>query len=200
MRFKNANKLLKREIERFRHSIIAIRLRDGTIVGNNTHPLDHLEWMYVRYGIDPFMGDRVKKSFKEAIFDISFPNKDLHFECIHIRFSHFSRWYSCHLDSVDTEGRWIDLPAPVVISIFDYITGEMKLIPHDDVSKKALKYLDQFITRSACDFMFHNDMWIPDDDVKRLKKEISDTFLNPEEEEKNEQENQEKEGHTEEEA
>lgn len=176
MCFKNANKLLKREIEHLRHSGLGIRLRDDTIVGDG-YPLDYLEWMYLRYRIDPFMGDRVKKSFKKSTFDISFSNEDIHFEGVHIRFSHFSRWYGCDLEPVDTAGKWIILP--VAISVFDYITGEMTLSPCDDVSKKALEYLDQFIVRSACDIMFHNDMWIPDDDVKRLKKEIADTFLSP---------------------
>ena len=195
MRFKNANKLLKREIERFRHSIIAIRLRDGTVVGNSTHPLDYLEWMYVRYGIDPFMGDRVKESFKEVIFDISFSDKDVHFEGVHIDFSHFSRWYNCHLNMFDSEDKLLRFR-----HIFDYITGEMKIIPHDDASRKALEYLDQFIVRSACDIMFRNNIWIPDDDVKRIKKEIVDKYLKPKEGDTNEQTNQEKEDHSEKEA
>ena len=175
MCFKHANKLLKREIERIKHSGLAIRLRDDTIVGDG-YPLYYLEWMYARYRIDPFLGDRVVKAFKKATFDISFSNKDTHFEGIRLEFYHHSGWWLCDIYPVDSKGMWHGLPK--AISVLDYITGEMTLSPCDDVSKKALKYLDQFIARSASDFMFRNDMWIPDDDVKRLKKEITDTFIN----------------------
>ena len=181
-------KLLARDINHFRHSEVGLKLHNGTIIGyKDCFAIPAIEYMYVKYRMDPYGLNRLIRALKNAVFDIEMDIGS------YVDYDNIVRYGRLYFENKKlylwTVGSAIKSRLGILLDndktkdpinefyIYEYIKEEVKMIPKNKAAEQAIACLDRYIVCWACNLSFYDYNHITDEDVVRIKTYLNEKFI-----------------------